>query len=325
MKPNQPPSIIVLGASAGGVTALQAVVAALPAGLDAAIFVALHLWAEAESLLPHILSRAGKLPASHPADGAYFETGRIYVAPPDRHLLLNDSRMTVVRGPKENRHRPSIDVLFRSAATTYRSRVIGVLLTGSDDDGAAGLKDIQECGGITVVQDPDESAHREMPESALRILAPHFTLPLDQIGPAICNLVEGKIHVSRRPPMLEPVDKTRGQEEGGPVDEKLYGTPSPFSCPDCNGTLWEVEDGQMLRYRCRVGHAYSARSMVEAESEAVERAMWAAVRVLEESVSMSRRIAQKSEVLRPNLLSKAAEREEHARILRNLLVREPAS
>ena len=323
METNEKPEIVVIGASAGGVSALQTVVSALPPGFDAAVFVALHLWPEADSRLPEILTRAGNLPASHPADGAHFETGRIYAAPPDRHLLLNDSRMTVVRGPKENLHRPAIDVLFRSAATTYRRRAIGVLLTGADDDGAAGMKSIQECGGVTIVQDPADSAHPEMPESALRVITPDFTVPVREIGPLLRDIVQGDIRLKRRPAMSEPGDKTEGQEQGLPVDEKLYGAPTPFSCPDCNGTLWEVEDGQLLRYRCRVGHAYSARSIVEAESDRVDRAMWEAVRVLEESVSMSRRIAQKSQVLRAHLLTKAEEREGYAEVLRNLLVREP--
>jgi two-component system chemotaxis response regulator CheB len=161
-----------------------------------------------------------------------------------------------------------------------------------------------------------------MPLSALRVLKPDFTVPLNEIGPLIRNIVQGEIEVSRRPAMAQPVDNTNGQEEGLPVPENLYGTPTAFSCPDCNGTLWELQDGGVLRYRCRVGHAYSARSMVEAESEAVERAMWEAVRVLEESVSISRRIAERSDVLREHLLKKAVEREGHAQVLRDLLVRD---
>lgn len=314
------PDIVVIGCSAGGVPALQKVVSALPPDLDAAVFVVLHVLAEAESLLPHILSRLGGPPASHPSDGQLFETGRIYAAPPDRHILLHDSSVRVVRGPKENLHRPAIDVLFRSAAMVGGPRVLGVLLTGADDDGAAGLKAIQERGGATVVQDPMDSAHPEMPQSALQVMRPDFTLPLDQIGPMVRDIVKGVVKPNERPVMPEAVDKSFGGDEGEPVDVKQLGTPTAFSCPDCNGTLWEVQDGRLLRYRCRVGHAYSSGSMIEAQSEAVERALWEAVRVLEESASMSRRIAQKTEVLREHLSQKAEERQRHAQALRDLLL-----
>jgi two-component system chemotaxis response regulator CheB len=320
MKDEQGPDIVVIGASAGGVAALQEVVSALPPDLNAAIFIVLHLLAGAESLLPQILSRKSRLPASHPSDGQLFETGRIYAAPPDRHILLHDSRLRVVRGPKENLHRPAIDVLFRSAARVGGPRVLGVLLTGADDDGAAGLKAIQERGGATVVQDPMDSAHPEMPQSALQVMEPDFTLPLHQIGPMVRDLVKGVVKTNERPVMPEPIDKSFGGDEGEPVDVKQLGTPTAFSCPDCNGTLWEVQDGKLLRYRCRVGHAYSSGSMIEAQSEAVERALWE-VRVLEESVSMSRRIAQKTEVLRKQLFEKAEERERHAQALRDLLLK----
>ncbi len=320
MKPDRaPPDIIVVGASAGGVDALKTLVSKLPVGLDASIFIVLHLWAETESLLPQILSRAGRLPVSHPADGELFEAGRIYTAPPDRHLIVHDGTIRVVRGPKENLHRPAIDVLFRSAAMSYGSRVIGVVLTGADDDGTAGLRTIKDRGGIAIVQDPADSAHPTMPESAMRAIGPDFTLPVSEIGPILSKIVSGVISVGRTA-MSEPVDKSLGQEEGMPFDVKLLGTPTAFSCPDCNGTLWELQEGELLRYRCRVGHAYSALTMAEAQSDAVERALWEAVRVLEESASISRRIALKSDVLRQQLTVKADERERHAAVIRGLLV-----
>jgi two-component system chemotaxis response regulator CheB len=321
VKPDETPGIVVVGASAGGVPALETLVSALPAGLDAAIFVVLHLWAHAESLLPHILSRAGSLPAVHPKDRDVVETGRIYAAPPDRHLLLTDSMMRVVRGPRENMHRPAIDVLFRSAAMTYGPRVIGVLLTGADDDGAAGLKIIKERGGIAVVQDPADSAHPQMPESALRAAGPDFVLPLREIGRVVCDLVSGAIQLPERATVPEePTDEVfKKGERGERVDISLLGAPSAFSCPDCNGTLWELQDGDVVSYRCRVGHGFSAGSMAEAQNSAVERALWEAVRVLDESASTSRRIARKSESLRERLLEKAEEHERCADVIRKLL------
>lgn len=318
------PDLIVVGTSAGGVQALQKLVSGLPARLEAAVCVALHLPAEYESFLPQILSRAGSLPAEHPADGALLEMGRIYCAPADRHLLFEDGRLRVVRGPKENRHRPSIDVMFRSAAAVHGERVAGVLLTGSDDDGTAGLKMIQKSGGLAIVQDPHDSAFPDMPQSALQVLDPDYLLPLAEIGPLLGKVVSREITPERRHPMSEPIEKTFRQEEGVQIDPSVLGTPSAFSCPDCNGTLWEFVDGELVRYRCRVGHAYSAASMLEAQSDAVERALWTAVRVLEESASTARRIAQKSQVLHEDLNCKAAEREQHAKTLRELLLNSTA-
>lgn len=336
MDPDTLPDIVVLGASAGGVPAFQDVVTAFPANFNAAIFVVLHLAAESESFLPRILTRSGDLPAVHPNDGDPVAAGRIYCAPPDHHLFLQDSRMRVLRGPKENLHRPSIDVLFRSAAIAFNRRVIGVLMTGGDDDGAAGLKAIQECGGIAVVQDPSDCLHPEMPQSALRLLKPDFVVPIGEIGPLVRDLVAGAVRPERRSSIMsEPVEKSDADNTGLPRPEDSHmghpapklpgGGPTSFSCPECNGTLWELQDGEILRYRCRVGHAYTAQSIIEAESDAVDRAIWEAIRVLEESASMSRRIAQKTPPLRERLLKRAQEREGHAKVLRNLAINDPES
>jgi len=309
-----------MGASAGGVQALQKVVSEFPADMEAGVFVVLHTLATVESLLPQVLARVSAFPAVTAEDRGLIETGKIYVTPPDRHMVFHDSAMSVVRGPKENRHRPSIDVLFRSAAMTYGPRVIGVLLSGADDDGTAGMMAIKRRGGITIVQDPAESAYPEMPGTALRTVGPDFKLPVAEIGPRIRDLVEGKFQKTEREPMSEPVDKSLEQDEGSPTDVRKLGSPSAFTCPDCKGTLWELQDGQLLRYRCRVGHAYSVESIIEAESDSVERALWEAVKTLEESAQLSRRIAQKTGILREELTQKAVEREQHARVIRELLV-----
>jgi two-component system chemotaxis response regulator CheB len=314
------PDVVVIGASAGGVRALQTLVSRLPQGFNAAVFVVLHVPAEAESFLPDILSKASVLPAVHAANGSVFGAGRIYIAPPDCHLLFHNGYLRVIRGPKENRHRPSIDVLFRSAALTHGNRVVGVLLTGADDDGSAGLLSIKRGGGVTVVQAPEESEFPQMPQSALTAVKPDFVLPVAEIGPWLGNLVQGLQQRTRRPVMTEADEKPEPPEERVPGDDKGPGVPTAFSCPDCNGVLWELHDGEMIRYRCRVGHGYSAATVLEAESEAVERALWEAVRVLEESASMSRRIASKTETLREQLSRKAEERDQHAQVIRELLL-----
>lgn len=319
MKNDSHPEIIVIGASAGGVQALQEVAARLPSGLEAAVCVVLHTLPTRQSWLPEILGRAGPLTAVHAEDGDRIDNGCIYVAPPDRHLLFHDGSLRVVRGPKENLHRPSIDVLFRSAAMAFGPKAVGVLLTGGDDDGAEGLKMVKQRGGLAVVQDPAEAAHPEMPASALRVMKPDFKLPVRQIGPALERLVRGPERSLEGNPMPDSFEKFMGQEEGLPVEVTQLGTPSAFTCPDCNGTLWELWDGDLVKYRCRVGHAYSENSILEAEGESVERALWAAVRTLEESAALSRQIAQKTGVLREGLMEKAEEREQHAKVIRDLL------
>ncbi|MBV9506723.1 MAG: chemotaxis protein CheB [Acidobacteriia bacterium] len=320
MSPSRQVDVVVVGASAGGVHALRQLVSDLPAGLDAGVFIVLHTLPSAESLLPQVLNTVSSIPAVQAADGTLFETGRIYVAPPDRHLLFQDGTVRVIRGPKENRHRPSIDVLFRSAAMAHGANVLGVLLSGSDDDGSAGLMSIKHRGGLTIVQNPSDAAYPHMPQNALRTVGPDFILPIAEIGPLIKNLVEGENQNSSEAGMSELENNPAGHEEVPPQDTNSIGVPSAFTCPDCSGTLWELQDGELLRYRCRVGHAYSSDSMIDAQSDAVERALWSAVRTLEESASICRRIASKTTILQRELNQKAEERQEHARVIRKLLL-----
>jgi two-component system chemotaxis response regulator CheB len=299
--------IVVVGASAGGVTALQKVAAGIPAGFEGSVCMVLHLLPRSESLLPGLITRAGARTAVHPADQARLAPGSVYIAPPDRHLEMQDGVVRITKGPKENCHRPSIDVLFRSAAHAHGRRVIGALLTGADDDGAAGLKQIRDCGGITIVQDPAEAEFPEMPTSAIRLFEPHHTLPVAKIGALIGRLAaeELKAPTVVCDPSAEP--------------EKQRGHPSTFICPDCGGVMWELEEEGLLRYRCRVGHAHSAGSMADATAANVERSLWAAVRALEESAELSRRVGRRTAVLRADMERKAAEREAHARHLRRIL------
>ncbi len=180
--------IIVVGASAGGVEALIILTGALPSNLQAAVFIVLHIPAQSPSLLPDILNRAGSLKVVSATDNAEIEYGHVYVAPPNFHLLVESEHIRVVSGPKENRHRPAIDPLFRSAATAYGSRVMGVILTGSLDDGTAGLQAIKICGGVAIVQDPQEALFPSMPMSALANVQVDYTLPLAQIGPLLGSL-----------------------------------------------------------------------------------------------------------------------------------------
>lgn len=182
--------IVVIGASAGGLWVLEKLVAGLPADLPAAVFIVVHLSAKFPSWLPYILQKSGKLPAVHAVDGAAIEPGRIYVAPPDRHLLVKPEYMRVVLGPKENRFRPAIDPLFRTAALAYGKRVVGVVLSGLLNDGTAGLIDIKEQGGVAIVQDPQEAMFPSMPESAIEHAAVDHILPVADIARVLVHLAD---------------------------------------------------------------------------------------------------------------------------------------
>jgi two-component system, chemotaxis family, protein-glutamate methylesterase/glutaminase len=285
--------IVVVGASAGGVETLIKLVGNLPANLPASVFVVLHIPAQNPSLLPEILSRSGQLKAVHPKNGEAIQQGCIYVAPPDRHLLVEQGHVHLVRGPKENRLRPAIDPLFRSAAIAYGPKVVGVVLTGSLDDGTAGLRAIKRVGGVAVVQDPDEALYPSMPLSALQHVAVDYKLPVSAIGPLIVSLIrepvakEGEYSV---PEDME-IEVRMAEMDISTLDGHMkVGTPSVFSCPECGGVLWEIRDEDLVRFRCRVGHAFSIESMMAAQSEGVEEALWAALKTLEESVSLSRRL-----------------------------------
>jgi len=289
--------IVVVGASAGGVEALIRLVEKLPSDLTAAIFVVLHVPAQNPSLLPEILSRSSQLKAVHPQDGEAIEKGCIYVAPPDRHLLIGRGHVHLVRGPKENRHRPAIDPLFRSAAAVYGPRVVGVVLTGSLDDGTAGLLAIKRLGGVAIVQDPEEALYPSMPLHALRHVHVDYKLPVSEIGSLITRLANESVdkeEVYHVPEEMEIEMRIAEVSMNALNNGKQAGTPSAFSCPECGGVLWEIQDGELARFRCRVGHAYSIESMMAAQSERVEEALWAALKTLEESVSLSRRLGDQA-------------------------------
>jgi two-component system chemotaxis response regulator CheB len=247
--------IIVIGASAGGVQALVTLVGSLPQKLAAAIFVVLHIPAESPSLLSDILSRSGPLMAVPAVDCMDIEHRRIYVAPPDQHLLIERGHVRVVRGPRENRHRPAADPLFRSAARVYGPRVVGVILTGALDDGTAGLLTVKRQGGIAVVQDPDEALYPSMPMSALANVAVDYRLPLSKIGPLLVRLAGEQVEENGEHPVSKDMEiKLEDMDVETLHNDERAGKPSGFSCPECGGVLWEIEDGDLLRFRCRVGH-----------------------------------------------------------------------
>jgi two-component system chemotaxis response regulator CheB len=285
--------IIVIGASSGGVEVLTSLASRLPETLPAAIFVVLHVRPDVPSLLPAILNRVGALPAAHAVDGEPIRAGRIYVAPPGKQLYLHKRRVAVELGPRENMHRPAIDPLFRTAAHHHGSRVIGVIASGALDDGTAGLQAVKEAGGIAVVQDPADAACASMPAHAMaRVTVDHCVKAAD-LAALLVHLVgvPSPDPVVRMQVPLETYEEVAGTAERA-VTGANFGVESGLTCPECSGILREVRDGDVLRFRCRVGHAYTSQTMLEAQGEAVEKALWTAVRSLEERAILIGKLAE---------------------------------
>jgi len=322
-------NIFVIAASAGGVTALQTLCKGLPGDLDASVFIVQHISPASRSMLPAILDRVSALPVTSPREGEKIQTGHIYVAPPDHHLLIKRGHMLVRKGPRENRTRPAADPLFRSAAVAYGPRVVGMVLTGTLDDGTAGLLAVKRCGGVAVVQNPDDAAWPDMPRHAMQKVPVDFCLPLDALSTLIVRL-------SREPagpwiPIPEDIDleaHIAAQEMIAMIEEKsdnsVSGKPSMLTCPDCGGALMEVEDVPLLRFRCHVGHAYSPASLVEAQGDAFEQALWMALRTHNERIKLFSRMKESAETQgKPRTAAKWSEAmdeaQEHVDLLRTIL------
>jgi two-component system chemotaxis response regulator CheB len=288
--------VVVIGASAGGVEALQLVVGQLPADLAAAVFVILHMSPDSPSVLPQILGRAGALDARNPIDGETIEPGRVYVAPPDTHMRVRDGRIVLDRGPRENGHRPAIDPLFYSASELSDCRAIGVVLSGARDDGAAGLATIATSGGSCLVQSPSEALYRAMPEAALGLVPDAFVGTAREIGTEIVRLVrEPKPDASARiDGGLKGSTTLAGEVSDGVTAHPQPGETTGFTCPECHGSLWQSEKNGILRFRCRTGHEFAPESLLFEQAEHVERALWAALRALEEKADMLTRMSTRA-------------------------------
>lgn len=285
--------IIVIGASAGGAQTLSELVGGFPAELPAAVLVAQHTSPSSPAVLADILSRAGNLAASAAVNDEPIERGRIYVAPPDHHLLVGEGRLVVSHGPRENGHRPSVDPLFRSAARRYRKRVIAVVLSGTLDDGSAGLIAVKSRGGVAIVQDPHDALHPAMPRNAIESDHPDYIVPVSELADLLCGLVQER---------LQPTG-TNGQrsndlkqEEGAiPPSYALRAEgaiPVPMTCPECSGPLFEGHEGDLTTYQCLVGHRFSPDSLEQEQARHLEAALWNAVRGLYERAELVRRLAR---------------------------------
>ncbi|MGN6608320.1 MAG: chemotaxis protein CheB [Jatrophihabitans sp.] len=246
-------------------------------------------------MLPAILSRSGNLPARHPLDREPLQHGTIYVAPPDRHLLLDGDDVVLSRGPRENGYRPAIDVLFRSAARAVGARAIGVVLSGVLDDGTAGLLAIDAVGGAALVQDPDEAQHAAMPHNALAHVPTAEVAAAAKIPAVLDRLLEQEVPDAQSAPSLLVAEADiAGLDEGALLGLERPGMPSGFSCPDCSGVLYEIHDGAMTRYRCRVGHAWSPQALLSQQDDQLENALWVALRQLEEGAALTSGMAEQA-------------------------------
>jgi two-component system, chemotaxis family, protein-glutamate methylesterase/glutaminase len=324
--------IIVIGASLGGVETLCKLVSAIPSDIEAAIFIVLHTSPNHPSILPTLLQEAGILPASHAVDGEEFKLGHIYVAPPNHHLLLERDHLHVVIGPKENHSRPAVDPLFRSAAYIYGPRVIGVVLTGNLNDGTSGLWSIKSRDGIAIVQDPEEAISPSMPTSAMQYVKVDYCLPVLDIASLLVQLSketvkeEGDYNMSDNLELeINIVKQNMDSDELLGTIEKL-GKRAIYTCPECNGNMWELQEEEMKRYRCHVGHAFTAETLLSLQSEQLEGAIWSAVRSMEERILLIRQLAnyarrQNNELLANNYEKEAKKMEEQQDLLKQFVVK----
>lgn len=327
--------IIVVGASAGGVEVLAELVRNLPPDLPAAIFVVLHIPAHSTSVLPKILNRnvqkrqGASLEAVHPQDKEVIQHGRIYVAPPDHHLLVKNGYIRTVKGPKENSHRPAVDPLFRTAARAYGRRVVGIVLSGTLDDGTAGLAAVKERGGVAIVQDPDEALYSGMPLSAIENVEVDHILRISGMAPVLVELADKQVlqgEVGAVSKEMEIESDIAELEVGAMQTRDRPGTPSPFACPDCAGVLWEIKQGKITRFRCRTGHAFSVNTLLAEQSEATEEALWMALRALEERAALVERLGSQARERNQNFSAKRFEQEwqhaqQRAKLVRKLLLK----
>jgi two-component system, chemotaxis family, protein-glutamate methylesterase/glutaminase len=303
--------IIVIGGSAGSLQVLQTILRDLPWDFPAAVFVVVHTSQDSPGLLPEIMNRHSHLPVMYAVHNAPILPSRIYVAPAgQRHMLIDRGKIRLEPGPRENRSRPSIDALFRSASYAYGNQIVGVVLTGNLDDGTAGLVSIKSRGGMAIVQDPDEAEASSMPLSAVEATNVDFVLKAEEIGPKLIELAPTRA-----------VNQTQSISIG---ERNMASTGQTYACPECGGVLEETKEGEMVRFRCRVGHQYSPESLLADQTEAVERALWAAIRSMEEQAEFSDRLAENSrQKQRPRLsrrfTEKAQSSRETAAVLRDLL------
>jgi two-component system chemotaxis response regulator CheB len=314
--------IVAIGTSAGGVEALMSLTRSLPRDLPAAILLTLHLPSHSKSRLDEVLDRSGPLPAGFARDGEVMRKSQIYVAPPDRHLIVDGDRLALGEGPRENNARPAIDPMLRSAAVCCGGRAIGVLLTGLLGDGASGLWAIEQAGGITVVQDPKDAAFAEMPQTALKRIKPDHIVSLKDIPRLLASLThEPASEAKVLPASIKYEVEIARTGRNGMNEMDSFGQRSVLACPDCGGIMWEINEGELSRFRCHVGHTYTAELMSLALDENLRRSLASATRALDERIALARKLHNQAKasghrLMAQNWADKVKEFEREAEIIR---------
>ncbi|MET3112819.1 two-component system chemotaxis response regulator CheB [Pedobacter sp. CG_S7] len=287
--------VVVIGTSAGGLNALIKLISQLQDNFEAPILVVQHISADATgNVLLDSMNKKSNLKCSHAVNGTKLESGHLYLAPSDHHLMIDENEhILITKGAQENRSRPAIDPLFRSAAVVFRNDVIGILLTGYLDDGTAGMVAIKRCGGVCIVQDPQDAEYPDMPKNALNQAKIDYCLPIAEMGGLLYQLISMKSGPLKAVPndiMIEAKIAKRVLSDLPSVN--ALGEQVPFNCPGCGGVLWKVDKGSSMRYRCHTGHAYTSATLVAEQTMKIEETMWTALRMFEERKNLLTTIAK---------------------------------
>ncbi|MEX2334962.1 MAG: chemotaxis protein CheB [Pseudohongiella sp.] len=302
------PMLVVIGASAGGMDALKKLVAQLPADFPAPVFIVNHMSADntGEALL-RVLNNSSNLTCIHATDELVFKSGYIYLAPPDHHMLVVKTKILVTKGARENRSRPAIDPLFRSAAVAYGNRVIGIILTGYLDDGTSGMVAIKRCGGVCIAQDPADASYPDMPQSVINNVGADHCLPITQMGALLSELVSRELPENKPAPddlMIEAGIAQRVLSDLPAVE--ALGEQAPYNCPDCGGVLWQMAEGDIQRYRCHTGHAFTASVLLAQQTVKIEETLWVALRMFEERQNLMVTMSKNQNTRAPSIFSRRA-------------------
>ena len=290
-------NLVVIGASAGGLEALRVIVAGLPQDFMAAICVVVHSAPDSPGVIAGILRRSGRLEAMMVHSRERLAPGMIYVPCPDHHLVVEPSRVLATRGPRENRFRPAVDPLFRSAAQAYGPRVIGVILSGGLDDGTAGLWAIKRMGGTAVVQEPEDALVASMPRSALEHVEVDHRVPVAQIAGLLDRLAREDIAEAGGYVMPESTKiEVNIAAANSPLEAgvRSLGEPSTYACPECHGVLLSVLEANRVRFRCHTGHAYTAEALIAEMDAAIEHSLVISMRALQEKTIFVRDMAERA-------------------------------
>lgn len=313
---------IVIGASAGGMAALKELVAQFPKDFPAPVFIVNHMDAHTsgEALL-RVLNESGNLTCVHGQDKQAIQSGTVYLAPSDQHMLIGKGKILITKGARENRSRPAIDPLFRSAAVAYGNRVIGIILTGYLDDGTSGMMAIKRCGGVCIAQDPEDASYPDMPQSVIANVGADYCLPIAGMGALLSELVQRELPESGPVPDDIVIESKIAQRVLSDLPSvEALGDQVPYNCPDCGGVLWKVAEGELLRYRCHTGHAFTSSALLDQQTVKIEETLWVALRMFEERqnllVTMSKNESNRTP---PSISQRAKDSQIHIDRIRAML------